>query len=217
LIEIKFLTFKFLFAVKKFFKKMNNKFLKRTSCFKRCYNIIQYNFESEITERYKKLKAWGKTTNTNCFRLYNNENINYPIILEYYNKNISAQYISKSKKDIAIDESLQREINTSLERVIKNVKIIWKIRRKSKQSRQNEKLNNSKIFFIVKEYGMKFLINITDYIDNGLFLDHRETRNMISKVSKDKTILNLFSYTCSFSISASLGGSRLTKSVGNFI
>jgi 23S rRNA (cytosine1962-C5)-methyltransferase len=66
---------------------------------------------------------------------------------------------------------------------------------------------------IVEENGHKFLINLSDYLDCGLFLDHRETRKWIEAQSKDKTVLNTFAYTGSFSIYAACGGATKTTSV----
>ncbi|MEK7528247.1 MAG: class I SAM-dependent methyltransferase, partial [Patescibacteria group bacterium] len=66
---------------------------------------------------------------------------------------------------------------------------------------------------VVNEYGNKFLINLSDYLDTGLFLDHRETRKWISEQSRGKVVLNTFAYTGSFSIYAAHGGAEKTYSV----
>ena len=65
----------------------------------------------------------------------------------------------------------------------------------------------------MQEYGLKFWINLQDYLDTGLFLDHRETRKLVAAQSKDKRLLNLFSYTASFSVHAAAAGATFTKSV----
>jgi len=66
---------------------------------------------------------------------------------------------------------------------------------------------------IIREYGHKFWCNLSDYLDTGLFLDHRETRKWIQNESKNKTVLNTFAYTGSFSIYAAKGGAQKTYSV----
>ena len=63
------------------------------------------------------------------------------------------------------------------------------------------------------EYGVLFKINLADYLDTGLFLDHRETRKMVASMSNGKRLLNLFAYTCSFSVHAAMAGATFTKSV----
>jgi 23S rRNA (cytosine1962-C5)-methyltransferase len=76
-----------------------------------------------------------------------------------------------------------------------------------------EKVGESKEFFTVLEYGVKFRVNLVDYLDTGLFLDHRETRQLVAALAKDKRVLNLFAYTCSFSVQAAVAGAASTKSV----
>jgi 23S rRNA (cytosine1962-C5)-methyltransferase len=78
---------------------------------------------------------------------------------------------------------------------------------------QYEKRDASKEFFTVLEYGVKFRVNLVDYLDTGLFLDHRETRQIAAQLAKGKRILNLFAYTCSFSVHAAMRGAAFTKSV----
>ena len=63
------------------------------------------------------------------------------------------------------------------------------------------------------EYGVKFKVNLLDYLDTGLFLDHRETRKMVASYSQGKRVLNLFAYTCAFSVHAAAAGAAFTKSV----
>ena len=66
---------------------------------------------------------------------------------------------------------------------------------------------------MVLEYGIKFKVNLLDYLDTGLFLDHRETRQLVAARAKEKRLLNLFAYTCSFSVHAAAAGAIFTKSV----
>ena len=84
---------------------------------------------------------------------------------------------------------------------------------KREKTEQYEKAGELKDFFTVQEYGVKFKVNLVDYLDTGLFLDHRETRRMVASFAKDKRLLNLFAYTCSFSVHAAAAGASFTKSV----
>jgi 23S rRNA (cytosine1962-C5)-methyltransferase len=81
------------------------------------------------------------------------------------------------------------------------------------KGQQYEKLNVAEEFFTIEENGLKFLVNLTDYLDTGLFLDHRITRQMVRKESKDKRVLNLFCYTGSFSVYAAAGEASSVTSV----
>jgi 23S rRNA (cytosine1962-C5)-methyltransferase len=85
--------------------------------------------------------------------------------------------------------------------------------RKAGRYGQYEKLNSEQEFFIVKESGLQFRINLTDYLDTGLFLDHRITRGMVRDEAKDKQVLNLFCYTGSFSVYAAAGGAAGVNSI----
>lgn len=91
--------------------------------------------------------------------------------------------------------------------------IYWRSRIKREKREQYEKAGDFKEFFTVLEYGVKFQINLLDYLDTGLFLDHRETRRYVASVSNGKRMLNLFAYTCSFSVHAAVAGASFTKSV----
>lgn len=82
-----------------------------------------------------------------------------------------------------------------------------------KKLMQYEKVGEAKEFFTVQEYGVKFKVNLQDYLDTGLFLDHRETRRLVAAESKNKRVLNLFAYTCAFSVHAAVEGAVFTKSV----
>jgi 23S rRNA (cytosine1962-C5)-methyltransferase len=95
------------------------------------------------------------------------------------------------------------------------VEKIYMRRRQRKEGRegQYEKLNNAKDFFVVHEQGLKFKVNLTDYLDTGLFLDHRITRNMVRSESANKNVLNLFCYTGSFSVYAADGAAAGIVSV----
>ncbi len=89
---------------------------------------------------------------------------------------------------------------------IETNKLILKVRQKQKGTNQYEKLANKGEYFYVNEYGAQLWVNLTDYLDTGLFLDHRLTRKMIGEMAKGKDFLNLFAYTGSATVHASLGG-----------
>jgi 23S rRNA (cytosine1962-C5)-methyltransferase len=85
--------------------------------------------------------------------------------------------------------------------------------RKTNRQDQYQKLDDEKEWMEVREQGLKFKINLTDYLDTGLFLDHRMTRAMVRAGSADKKVLNLFCYTGSFSVYAAAGGATEVVSV----
>ena len=88
---------------------------------------------------------------------------------------------------------------------IETNKLILKVRQKQKGTNQYEKLANKGEYFYVNEYGAQLWVNLTDYLDTGLFLDHRLTRKMVGEMAKGKDFLNLFAYTGSATVHAALG------------
>jgi 23S rRNA (cytosine1962-C5)-methyltransferase len=170
---------------------------------------------NRIRKNYRHLRKWAKRTLCNCFRLYDREIHHYPLAIDFYAGRFCVQYFSPSRDSFDPPPQLEEEINQALKTIfeVDSSLIFWRTRSKSKETRQYEKLNNSKDFFTVIEFGVLFKINLVDYLDTGLFLDHRETRKLVASLSKGKRLLNLFAYTCSFSIHAAVEGALFTKSV----
>lgn len=168
-----------------------------------------------IRNNYRHIKKWAKKNATNCFRIYDREVRGYPLSIDFYAGKFSVQYFSPTREKTEPSVELLSDVQKALQIVFGKDfdEIYWKIRAKRKESRQYEKHDSSQEFFTVQEYGVKFKVNLRDYLDTGLFLDHRETRKLVASMSKGKKLLNLFAYTCSFSIQAAMAGASYTKSV----
>ena len=119
------------------------------------------------------------------------------------------------KKSDEPPEELKQEVESVLSDIFgaNSLSIYWRSRIKRERLEQYEKSGELKEFFTVLEFGVKFRVNLLDYLDTGLFLDHRETRRIVASYAKGKRLLNLFAYTCSFSVHAAVAGSSFTKSV----
>lgn len=170
---------------------------------------------NRMRKNYRHIRKWAKRNRTNCFRIYDREIRQYPAAIDYYAGKFCIHYFSPSREKSDPPQALKLEIERSLKVVfgVDSDAIYWRTRAKKKETRQYEKAGASCNFFIVEEYGLKFKINLEDYLDTGLFLDHRETRRLAASYSVGKKVLNLFAYTCSFSIHAAAAGAELTKSV----
>lgn len=169
--------------------------------------------KNRIRTNYLHVQKWAKRTNTNCFRIYDRERV--PLAIDYYDGRYCLHYFSRFRGDDEPDRALEEEAVDALRSLFgaSSDSIYWRTRIKRKKRQQYEKLGKSKEFFTVLEYGVKFKINLLDYLDTGLFLDHRETRRYVASKSKGKRLLNLFAYTCSFSVHAAKAGAIFTKSV----
>ncbi len=160
-----------------------------------------------LRNNYKHIRKWAKRTQTNAFRLYDREMSKYPLAIDYYAGRISIHYFSQEDEEYP---PYKEEVETSIQKLIGAHPIFWRTRQKT---RQYEKRAEEKDFFNVLEYGVQFRVNLTDYLDTGLFLDHRESRQFVAKKAFGKSMLNLFAYTCSFSVHAAMQGASYTKSV----
>ena len=144
-----------------------------------------------------------------CYRLYDHDLPEFPFCIEIYEQNV---YVAEYKRRHGMSEDEHDEwISRSMIVICEVLKvseenIFLKLRQK-KPGRlgQYQKTAERRSEFIVEENGLKFIVNLSDYLDTGLFLDHRVTREKVRGEAKDKRVLNLFSYTGSFSVYAASG------------
>jgi 23S rRNA (guanine2069-N7)-methyltransferase len=171
--------------------------------------------KNRIRKNYRHFRKWAKRTITNCFRIYDRDIKEYPLAIDFYDGRFCVQYFSSDRDNDEASVELQNEVNEILIALFdtKPEQIHWRSRIRRKKLEQYEKKGEKKDFFTVLEYGVKFKINLQDYLDTGLFLDHRETRQQVASLSRGKRVLNLFAYTCSFSVHAAIQGAAFTKSV----
>lgn len=169
-------------------------------------------FKNRLAKVYRHLSKQAKRLNVTCYRIYDHDLPEFPFCIEFYgNKLYVAEYQRRhGMTDEEHDEWMQESLNTVSEVLSVQPENIFLKLRKKKAGRldQYQKLNESQNEFIVEENGLKFIINLNDYLDTGLFLDHRITRQMVREQSAGKKVLNLFAYTGSFSVYAAAGGAE---------
>jgi 23S rRNA (cytosine1962-C5)-methyltransferase len=172
-------------------------------------------FVNCIRKTYRHVRKWAKRTKTNAFRIYDREMHHYPLAIDFYAGRYCIQYFSPERDNYEPPEELSLEVEQVLHTLfgVKPSDIYWRSRIKRSKFQQYEKADSTDEFFAVLEYGVKFLVNLQNYLDTGLFLDHRETRQLVASHAKEKRVLNLFAYTCSFSVHAAMKGAIFTKSV----
>lgn len=172
-------------------------------------------FKNRIRKNYRHIRKWAKRTKTNCFRIYDRDIKEYPLAIDFYAGHFCVHYFSSSKENVDPSSETVAEVTQALCSMFEASpeQIYWRTRIKRAKEQQYEKVGEAKEFFTGIEYGVKFKINLVDYLDTGLFLDHRETRQIVASRAKDKRVLNLFAYTCAFSVHAAAAGASFTKSV----
>jgi 23S rRNA (cytosine1962-C5)-methyltransferase len=168
-----------------------------------------------IRNSYRHIRKWARRTSTNCFRIYDRELYHYPLAIDYYDGRYCVHYFSADRESIEPPEHVVQEVEGTLHTLFKvnPEQIFWRSRIRRTKHQQYEKKDILGDFFTVQEYGVIFNVNLVDYLDTGLFLDHRETRQQVAAHAMGKRVLNLFSYTASFSVHASVHGALFTKSV----
>jgi 23S rRNA (cytosine1962-C5)-methyltransferase len=175
-------------------------------------------FENRLLKNYKHRLKQAKRQNLTCWRLYDHDLPEFPICVEFYEEYI---YIAEYNRRHALTEEehaiwfeTTKDIIAKLTGVPVDQMYVKLRKRMSHREGQYEKeeVTESKII-TVQENGHKFLVNLTDYLDTGLFLDHRMTRQMVAAEAKDTHFLNLFSYTSSFSVYAAAAGAKSVTSV----
>lgn len=168
-----------------------------------------------IRNNYRHIRKWAKRTETNAFRIYDRNIREYPLAIDFYDGRFCIHYFRNSLDSDEPCEELRREAEGALSSLFHATPdlMYWRTRIRRQKMEQYAKADASGEYFTVLEYGLRFKINLLDYLDTGLFLDHRETRKWVASLALGKRVLNLFAYTCSFSIHAAACGASFTKSV----
>src|SRR3989344_2591852 len=174
-------------------------------------------FANRLQKNIKHLRAWVKRDTITCYRLYDADLPEYAAAIDGYEgkwlhvqeyqapKEIEAHLIKQRLVEMLA--VLHSELN------IPHHQIFLKVRQPQKGSTQYEKIEETKKFYTVTEGPAKFRVNFTDYLDTGLFLDHRLVRRHMAEASQGKTFLNLFAYTSTASVQAALAGATHTTSI----
>lgn len=174
-------------------------------------------FQNRLQKVYKHLSKQALRQGISCYRLYDHDLPEFPFILELYEGRL---YVSEYKRRHGLSEEEHDEWMQQCKKVmsevlqIKEEDIFVKLRqRKEGRLGQYQKVDEAKNEFVVKEANLGFIVNLSDYLDTGLFLDHRLTRSMVRDEAKAKRVLNLFCYTGSFSVYAAAGEAKTITSV----
>ena len=174
-------------------------------------------FSNRLSKVYRHRNKQAKRQNISCYRLYDHDLPEFPFAIDFYDDKLN---ISEYRRRHGLTEEQHEEwLNESMMIIsavtgVESEKIFMRQRqRKAGRQGQYDKIDSSKNEFIVEENGLKFKVNLSDYLDTGLFLDHRLTREIVRKEANKKKVLNLFCYTGSFSVYAAAGNASEVVSV----
>ncbi len=181
-------------------------------------NYILKDFGKLLKQNHLAMRRYFSPLDTNSYRVYDKNIASLPLTVDFYGPFV---YILDFREGPESNSPEYKEIIDTASRMlyVKKEQIFYKNRKTRKGIDQHKKLDNSGNLIEVKENGLKFLVNLSDYIDTGLFLDHRKTREMVRDSAGDKRVLNLYAYTASFSVYAAAGGAKSIDTVdlsGNY-
>ena len=176
-------------------------------------------FANRLKKNLKKLSNWVKQNRISCYRVYDADLPEYAVAIDIYQADQTWVNVQEYEPPKSIDQHKADQrlagLLAEIPRVLKvdPEQVFLKIRRKQKSTDQYEKYGDQGRFHVIEEGGCKLLVNFEDYLDTGLFLDHRPIRRLIQQQSKDKHFLNLFAYTGSATVHAAVGGAKSTTTV----
>ena len=173
-------------------------------------------FRRRLAKRFKHLSKWARRQQFEAFRVYDRDIPEIPLVIDWYAGWLHAAEYERphERTDIEHDVWLDKMIEAAaLELGVPPTQTFLKMRRRQRDGGQYEKVDQRQTVFSVKEGELSFEVNLSDYLDTGLFLDHRQTRAMVRGEAEGKRMLNLFCYTGSFSVCAAAGGAKETVSV----
>jgi len=167
---------------------------------------------NRVLKNQRHLVKWARREGIEAYRIYDRDIPEFPLAIDRYADWLHVQVFEKKRRLNGADlEGIQAELARCLE--IPAQQVVIKHRRRQRGLDQYEKLTTESPSFTVSERGLRFEVNLSSYLDTGLFLDHRDTRQMIRDRARDKTFLNLFAYTGSFTVYAAAGGARRSVTV----
>lgn len=172
-------------------------------------------FEGRLAKRVRHLRRWPEKGIT-CYRIYERDCPDVPVTIDRYEDHAHIfEYEREHGRTLAQHIEWIDDIARRTARVlgIDESRVHAKSRPRQKGLTQHEKLDERGTTLVAREGGLRFEVNLTDYADTGLFLDHRLTRGMVRDMAEGKRVLNLFCYTGSFSVYAAAGGAKETTSV----
>jgi 23S rRNA (guanine2445-N2)-methyltransferase / 23S rRNA (guanine2069-N7)-methyltransferase len=176
-------------------------------------------FANRLRKNLSKLEPWAEREHIDCFRLYDADMPEYAFAIDLYGRDPRHVYLQEYAAPKSVDREGARERRREVLAAVPDVlgvpltQVHSRVRKPQKGHAQYEKQGEGAERQIVTEGGLRFWVSFREYLDTGLFLDHRITREMLRGWAKDADFLNLFCYTGSATVYAAAGGARSSVSV----
>ncbi|MFH0261178.1 bifunctional 23S rRNA (guanine(2069)-N(7))-methyltransferase RlmK/23S rRNA (guanine(2445)-N(2))-methyltransferase RlmL [Vibrio barjaei] len=178
--------------------------------------VVAPDFSNRLKKNIGKIGKWAKKEGLDCYRIYDADLPDYNVAVDVYQDYLVIQEYAAPKS--IPEETAKRRLTDVIRASIKVTgvdtnNVVLKVREKKKGSSQYNKLAAKSSKLHVDEYGAQLIVNLYDYLDTGLFLDHKITRRKIGEMASNKDFLNLFAYTGSATVHAALGSAKSTTTV----
>jgi 23S rRNA (guanine2445-N2)-methyltransferase / 23S rRNA (guanine2069-N7)-methyltransferase len=176
-------------------------------------------FANRLRKNLQRLDPWAAREHIDCFRLYDADMPEYAFAIDLYGRESRHVYVQEYAAPKSVNQESARERRREALAVLPQVlevplpQVHTRVRKPQKGAGQYEKHDSAAQRYAVQEGGLKFWVNFRDYLDTGLFLDHRIVRGMLRDWARDADFLNLFCYTGSATVYAAAGGARSTTGV----
>jgi 23S rRNA (guanine2445-N2)-methyltransferase / 23S rRNA (guanine2069-N7)-methyltransferase len=176
-------------------------------------------FANRLRKNQKHLGRWLRREGITCYRLYDADLPEYALAVDLYEGEKRWVHVQEYQAPASVDPRqarlrLREAIGVLLELLeIDEEQLFFKVRQQQKGSSQYERLAAGRRFHEVREDGLRFLVNFEDYLDTGLFLDHRDTRRLVGELADGRRFLNLFGYTGTATVYAARGGALATTTL----
>lgn len=174
-------------------------------------------FANRLKKMARHYDKWARRQEIEAYRIYDADLDEFPITIDRYGEQLYVSVYHRRGEKWTEDDWQDRKL--AYRDVITEVlglgrdQVFFKLRKRQSGTNQYEKLSIAQREFTVVENGLGFIVNLTDYLDTGLYLDHREARMMVAKAARDKVMLNLFASTCTFSVYGAAAGAKRVDSV----
>ena len=173
-------------------------------------------FTARLRKRAKHLGKWARRKGISCYRVYDADLTDYNVAVDRYGDHVQVQeYAPPEHVDPELAARRLAVVMAAAPQVlgVDPERVHLKTRRRQGRGEQYSRLGEGGAFFEISEGKCAFLVNLTDYLDTGLYLDHRPVRTMLAEQSRDKLLLNLYGYTGTATVHAARGGARGSTTV----
>ncbi len=176
-------------------------------------------FANRLRKNYSKLADWARRSDVACFRVYDADMPEYAFAIDIYGNDERWACVQEYAAPATVAQEAARARRDEALAVIPEVlgipaaRMVLRVRKRQKAGEQYEKLDSEAQFHVVREGRYRFLVNFNDYLDTGLFLDHRITRARLGEWANGKRFLNLFAYTGAATVHAVGGGAVASATV----